>query len=461
MARVRPAPWRFLTPCLVMRDMLLPRVAVLSVLATLLFAADARAGASTTTVSCPAPSPASTAIIGVQWSCNVMVTGTSIPTGTVTFSTGGEGVFTNEGMCTLVAGQCFGAVAYRPDAAGPHVITATYSGDVDNEPGIGTTTVTPDKRAAWMELDCPMVVSAFDKINCTVTVTDGSAEGLKAAPTGTVGIKSGLAGTWDSDTCTLVAQTCSFGFTPSAIGTHSFTATYAGDGKFKESMILRGTAVVSKTASEGFSLVCTPASVAVGGKVTCTALATDPKMEGAAATFTSTGKGAFAPQPGCVITAMACSVTYTPLAAGTDTISAQLLVGVLGMRTASDDVTVTPAPAAPGSDGGGGPAAPAVSLSAPATQKRKTLRATCVTAGAPIRACVVTLRRAGKRTVLGRASAASNGTAMKLGVKIKLTAAGRKLLKKARKPVKLQLQAQITPAGAAAATATKTVKVKP
>lgn len=62
--------------------------------------------------------------------------------------------------------------------------------------------------------------------------------------------------------------------------------------------------------------------------------------------------------------------------------------------------------------------------------------------------------------MLGRGTAVGKGAARRLAVKVRLTPAGRRLLRRARAAVPLRLSATVTPAGgkAVAVAATKTVR---
>jgi hypothetical protein len=84
------------------------------------------------TVQCT-PSPAAA---GSPTTCTASVSGDS-PTGTMTWTTSGVASFSPAATCALSAGSC--AVYYTPSpATSPLTITAAYSGDGDNDPGMGT-----------------------------------------------------------------------------------------------------------------------------------------------------------------------------------------------------------------------------------------------------------------------------------------------------------------------------------
>ncbi|MDA4132433.1 MAG: hypothetical protein OK454_04815, partial [Thaumarchaeota archaeon] len=87
---------------------------------------------TTVTVQCE-PSPAAA---GSTTTCTASASGDS-PTGTMAWTTSGVASFSPAATCTLSSGAC--AVYYTPSpSASPLMITAAYSGDGDNDPGMGT-----------------------------------------------------------------------------------------------------------------------------------------------------------------------------------------------------------------------------------------------------------------------------------------------------------------------------------
>ncbi len=110
--------------------------------------------ATTTTVNCGSGTPVVT--YGSSISCVATVTrasGSNTPSGTVSWTTGGSGSFVTS-PCTLSGsgGTSTCSVSYTPSAvgSGSHLITATYSGDVNFSSSTGNQTVTvntaPDHR---------------------------------------------------------------------------------------------------------------------------------------------------------------------------------------------------------------------------------------------------------------------------------------------------------------------------
>jgi parallel beta-helix repeat protein len=89
---------------------------------------------SETFVSC-SPNPVS---VGVPVACSANVSGSS-PTGTVTWSTSSVAGSFTQSVCPVVDYQC--STTYFDNSSGCPVITATYSGDVNNTESSGTCTL--------------------------------------------------------------------------------------------------------------------------------------------------------------------------------------------------------------------------------------------------------------------------------------------------------------------------------
>jgi hypothetical protein len=90
---------------------------------------------SSTTVVC-SPNPASA---GSSVTCTATVSGSN-PTGTVTWSTSSSTGSFSQSVCTLSSGSCL--TTYSDTNAGSVTITANYSGDSNNAPSSGSTTLT-------------------------------------------------------------------------------------------------------------------------------------------------------------------------------------------------------------------------------------------------------------------------------------------------------------------------------
>ena len=173
-------------------------------------------------------------------------------------------------------------------------------------------------------------------VTVTATVTGPDAPGN---PTGKITFSSSGSGTFTpTTTCTLVATAtpgvseCSVTHTPTAVETgNMITASYPGDGNYVKSSGSSSPLTVT-TRTTTTKMECSPASVATGVASTCTATVTDTNA-GTVTTptgtvgFSSNGAGSFSPATSCTLVASAttgiasCSVTYTPSAVGTQTIT--------------------------------------------------------------------------------------------------------------------------------------------
>ncbi len=198
-----------------------------------------------------------------------------------------------------------------------------------------------------------VTLSALDKTTTTVGLSSGTTQvgnavtvtakviGPEASgnPTGTITFSSGGSGTFTpATTCTLTATAtpgvseCSATYTPTAVGTgtHTITASYPGDGNYVKSSGSSPLTVTTRTTAT--TVECNPASVATGVPSTCTATVSDTNA-GTVSTptgtvgFSSNGAGSFSPATSCTLAASgttgvaSCSVTYTPSATGTQTIT--------------------------------------------------------------------------------------------------------------------------------------------
>jgi hypothetical protein len=200
------------------------------------------------------------------------IAGTTIPTGTVTFTMDGSTV----GSTSLVSGTSAYQTITVP-TTGLHVLQATYSGDSNYNSSISpsvtftvaktltTTVVTPSTATPALGSTLPVSVSITPAAvgstlpSGTVTFT------LDGASAGTVAVQVGSPST---ASITLPA------LTP---GTHTLTATYSGDTYYATSTGAAATITVPKSPT---TLVVTPATTAPAGGtalvVTATLTATTP-----------------------------------------------------------------------------------------------------------------------------------------------------------------------------------------
>ena len=200
--------------------------------------------ATSTRVSC---SPGTVAT-GRPTTCMATVTTTPVggaprtpPTGLVRFASIGAGRFSQPNCVLLPAGpSATCSVTYTPDSVGTgaHAITADYRGDANHGASSGSGTVAViAPRSTSTNVSCsPDTVAVGAPSSCTATVTD-TAGGSASTPTGTVGLASNGAGSFNDDQCTLEQTSpgvagCSVSYTPGADGvprnTDTITATYGG-----------------------------------------------------------------------------------------------------------------------------------------------------------------------------------------------------------------------------------------
>src|SRR5437667_4347297 len=287
---------------------------------------------TTTTITSDSPDPS---VVGqpytVSWTVTVAHLGSGTPTGTVSVNDG-TGASCSAAVAT-------GGCSLTSTTAGAKTLTATYGGDCNFN--TSTSPGAPHQvnvRPTTTTVNCtPASVPVGSPTSCTATVTD-TGPGTAITPTGTVSFASSGAGTFGSSSCGLSGSgnsaTCSVTYTPSAVGTHTITASYSGDtthatssGTFDVTVIKHGTTT---------DVSCTPATAPVGSATSCTATVTDPAPVSASAPtgtvrFTSCGGTLSSSRcpprrssdllSGSGNTAT-CSVTYTPSAVATHTITA-------------------------------------------------------------------------------------------------------------------------------------------
>ncbi|HEY6305541.1 MAG TPA: Ig-like domain repeat protein, partial [Candidatus Angelobacter sp.] len=151
--------------------------------------------------------------------------GAGTPTGTFSFLDGGAPL----GTANLVNGQ---ASFTAPLPAGSHSITAGYGGDGNFNAGASTPLLqTVNKDASALALVSSANPSVFGQpvaITAAVTATPPGA----GTPTGVVSFQDG---TTNLGTVTLVNGQASVALAAPAVGSHSITAAYAGDGNFSPS----------------------------------------------------------------------------------------------------------------------------------------------------------------------------------------------------------------------------------
>ena len=273
------------------------------------------------TVSC---SPASVPVnVGSTCTANVSdLTGVGFaPTGTITFSSGADGTFSDDGECTIAGDSCSVTYTPAPGSASPtaHGITASYEGDDDHAGSSDTSgSVTATTRATSISISCDASVVVNDAASCNVSVSDTSG-GDPIVATGTVDLSSNKTGTFSGD-CTLdSAGACSVTYTPSlgTVGDHTITASYAGDVDHASAQDQTDTIAATKRASS-VSVTCAPDELVVNRSTTCSVTVDDddagtPSTPSGSVELASDHSGAFASDPAtCTLESGTCSLDYTP-----------------------------------------------------------------------------------------------------------------------------------------------------
>ena len=191
---------------------------------------------TTTTITSVSPS---SSVVGGTVTINFQVSPDSFsvntPVGNVTVTDG-----THNCTASVAVGTC--TITYT--APGAHTLTATYEGSLHFNPspvsaGVGHTVLKADTTAAiTSNSPHPSLVGQTVTFNYSVSVNAPGAGTL----TGTVTVSDGT----DSCTAALAAGTCQI--TLATAGTHSFAATYSGDGNFNASPASAGVGQVVEKA---------------------------------------------------------------------------------------------------------------------------------------------------------------------------------------------------------------------
>jgi hypothetical protein len=206
----------------------------------------ARVSASRVTAVSVSCEPA-TVPVNAPTTCDAVVTDADagsaiVPTGTVSFSADGGAEFAT---CALAGDGSFArcAVAFVPDAVGPHTVSAAYGGDADHASSNGSAALSAAPRSTSTGVGCePLSVPVNATATCTAVVSDTSA-GTAGTPTGTVTWQSSSWGRFGASTdgfsagppptCVLSVSagsaSCSVTYTPTAAGLYAISAAYSGD----------------------------------------------------------------------------------------------------------------------------------------------------------------------------------------------------------------------------------------
>jgi hypothetical protein len=192
------------------------------------------------------------------------------PSGTVTFYDASTS--TTLGTATLVAGTATytastTSAAITSLSVGSHTIQAIYATDGTNAAATGSLTQVVKTNTTTL-----MVVSSAPTIyyghSVTFTVT---AVGASGVPTGSISILVDGVTTYAATlTAGASASTASVPTTTLAVGTHSITAHYGGDGTHATADSTAIQQVVLPTYATTSTLACTPLIAEIGASVSCT-----------------------------------------------------------------------------------------------------------------------------------------------------------------------------------------------
>ena len=175
------------------------------------------AAATTTAITGQSPNPSTVGqAVDFTFAVTAAAPGSGTPTGTVTVSDG-----TQSCSATVAAGNC--SITFT--SVGGRTVTASYPGDGNfagsTSVGVGQTVNTaPTTTTITSDTPDPSVAGEAFPVTFSVSFTSAG------TPTGNVTVSDGTA----SCTGSVAVGTCSLTLT--AAGTHTLTATYAGDANF-------------------------------------------------------------------------------------------------------------------------------------------------------------------------------------------------------------------------------------
>ncbi len=196
-------------------------------------------------------------VLGASVTFTATLVGGASPTGTVTFKNGSTALGTGSVSGTTAA---FSTTAL---SVGVHSITAEYSGDGNNAAATSAAvTVTVGQVAPTV------TVSASDSnpvLGASVTFTASLAGG--ASPTGSVTFKNGST---TLGTGTVSGTTAAFSTAALAVGVHSITAEYSGDGNNAAAVSAAVTVTVGQVAPT-VTVSASNSNPVLGASVTFTA----------------------------------------------------------------------------------------------------------------------------------------------------------------------------------------------
>ena len=203
----------------------------------------------------------------VTFTATVTPQGTGTPTGTVTFLDGtatlGTGTLNGSGIATFTTSSL---------SIASHSITASYGGGTgftgSTSPAITQVVAQASSSTALVASSNPVYINQAVTFTATVTAASPGS----GTPTGSIVFKDA---TTTLATVALSGGVASFTIATLSIGTHSITANYAGDAKFK----LSTSPILSQVITQGGTVTITSMSASVnpttyGQSVSFTALVT-------------------------------------------------------------------------------------------------------------------------------------------------------------------------------------------
>ncbi len=162
----------------------------------------------------------------------------------------------------------------------------------------------------------PQIAGAVS--SCTATISNSPDSGHAGPASGNVGFTSGSAGSYGATTCAPSAGklVCNATYTPKlgSEGTHTLTATYAGDSGHTGSQ--GSTAVQVTKRPSAISVKCSPEAAPVNTNTKCTAVVLDTgsgisSVPSGTANFAPTSSGTFS-SSACALSGGSCWVEFTP-----------------------------------------------------------------------------------------------------------------------------------------------------
>ena len=235
----------------------------------------ASAGTSATTTTVVFQQYAAYVGAGVQITAQIVITGASknaAPTGTVTFTDAVQGYLGSTGL----AGSSYASIFAIFNTAGPHTVTATYSGDANysGSTGQGTDTILPASTVATTTTIQFSTATPTQGVPVTITSTVVNAGATQATmPTGIVEYTDSLQGLLGYGT--INGSTAQLSATFNTAGAHTVTATYLGN------------SIYSGSAANGTVTVAAGTTNTTSTTTTLNVATSTPTV-GVATTFTAT-----------------------------------------------------------------------------------------------------------------------------------------------------------------------------